>query len=465
MRLFHGYYPDDTGPADADESLPTSVPVTRTARETLGGRAAQRTGDGVTRPASVTLGLRANWRQFWLLVAINAFVGAMVGLERAILPLIGEREFGIDSTAAVLVFVAAFGAVKAVANLLAGRLSDRIGRKRVLVAGWLVGLPVPLLVIWAPSWSWIVIANALLGVNQALTWSTTVIMKIDLVGPARRGLAMGLNEFAGYLAVALAAYGSGEIASRFGLRPEPFYLGVGIAAVGLALSILFVRDTSGHLRLEAEEATADRVSVATPREVFAQTSWRHPALASASQAGLVNNLNDGVAWGLFPLYFAAAGVPIRDIALLAAAYPAVWGIGQLATGVLSDRVGRKWLIAGGMVLQGLALLGIVATTGFPGWLGFSALLGLGTALVYPTLLAAVADVAHPSWRGSAVGVYRFWRDLGYPIGALVGGIVGDRFGLGAAIAWAGVLTVGSGVVVATRMPETLAAKRSVPPAE
>src|SRR5919109_2114374 len=312
------------------------------------------------------LGLRATWRQFWQLVLVNAFVGAMVGLERTVLPLLAEHEFGLASKSAALSFIATFGVVKAVTNLFAGRLGDRFGRKRVLVAGWLVGLPVPLLVIWAPSWSWIVAANVLLGVNQGLTWSTTVIMKIDLVGPERRGLAMGLNEFAGYLAVALSALATGAIASRYGLRPEPFYLGVAFVALGLALSQLCVRDTMAHVRLEANargdhDRDADRG--ARPPGLFGRVSWTDPALFSASQAGLVNNLNDGLAWGLFPLFFAAAGLSLREIGLLAFIYPATWGVTQLWTGALSDRIGRKWLIVMGMTLQGIALVTMAVLRG------------------------------------------------------------------------------------------------------
>ena len=416
---------------------------------------------------SPVLGLRANWRQFWLLVLVNAFVGAMVGLERTVLPLLAEREFGLASRSAALSFIVTFGLVKAVTNFVAGRLGDRFGRKRVLVAGWLFALPVPAMVIWAPSWGWIVAANVLLGVNQGLAWSTTVVMKIDLVGPARRGFAMGLNEFAGYLAVALSALASGEIASRMGLRPEPFYLGIAFAVLGLALSVLFVRDTLGHVRheatLHAPSAPAGSTldtAAATPtlREIFARASWRDPALFNASQAGLVNNLNDGLAWGLFPLFFAAAGLSVREIGLLAFVYPATWGVVQLWTGGLSDRVGRKWLIAGGMLLQGAALVAMVLVRGLGAWIVTGALLGLGTAMVYPTLLAAVGDVAHPSWRGSAVGVYRLWRDAGYAVGALLAGGLADAFGMKAAITVIGVLTAISGLQVALRMPETLASR-------
>ncbi len=423
--------------------------------------------------AAPVLGLRSNWRQFWLLVLVNAFVGAMVGLERTVLPLIGEREFGLASKSAALSFIATFGVVKALTNFFAGRLGDRFGRKPLLVAGWLIGVPVPFLIMWAPTWSWIVFANVLLGVNQGLTWSTTVIMKIDLVGPKQRGLAMGLNEFAGYLAVALAALATGEIASRFGLRPEPFYLGIAFTAIGLALSLFFVRDTMAHVNHEAtiHAATNPRrtsrgspaqigtASSPTLRELFVRVSWRNPALFSASQAGLVNNLNDALAWGLFPLFFAAAGLSVREIGVLAFIYPATWGVVQLWTGALSDRFGRKWLIAGGMLIQGAALVAMVLMRGFAPWLVTGALLGLGTAMVYPTLLAAIGDVAHPSWRGSAVGIYRLWRDSGYVVGALLAGVLADAFGITAAIVAIGAVTAGSGALVAFRMPETLPARR------
>ncbi|MGQ0702218.1 MAG: MFS transporter [Gemmatimonadales bacterium] len=401
-------------------------------------------------------GLRANARQFWLLVLITAFTGAMVGLERTVLPLLAEREFGLASTSAALSFLVTFGLVKAVVNLLAGGLGDRIGRKRVLVAGWLAGLPVPLLIMVAPSWSWIVAANVLLGINQGLTWSAAVVMKIDLAGPRQRGLAMGLNEFAGYVAVALSALLSAELAARSGLRPEPFYLGVGYAALGLALSQLVARDTLGHARTEApgrEDGRGIRL-----RPLLGRVTWSDPTLASASQAGLVNNLNDGVAWGLFPLFFAAAGLSLRQIGVLAFVYPATWGLLQLWTGALSDRVGRKPLIVGGMLVQGGALIGMALTRGFPAWLLAAVLLGVGTAMVYPTLLAAISDVAAPQSRGTAVGLYRFWRDLGYAIGALVAGFLADRFGMSAAIAIVGALTLTSGIVTVVRMPET---RRSV----
>jgi MFS family permease len=408
---------------------------------------------------ALALGVRANWRQFWLLVLVNAFVGAMVGLERTVVPLLAQGEFGLASKSAALSFIATFGIAKALTNLLAGHLSDRFGRRRVLLAGWLAGLPVPFLVIWAPDWSWIVLANMLLGLNQGLAWSTTVIMKIDLAGPSQRGLAMGLNEFAGYLAVALAALGTGYMAEAYGLRPEPFYLGIACAAAGLGLS-LFVRETQQYAELEARgksspmDATAGAPAPATYDLLHA--SWRDPALAAANQAGLVNNLNDGLAWGLFPLYFAAAGLAVGDIGILSFTYPAVWGVLQLGTGALSDRWGRKRLIAAGMVLQGVALSAIARFQGFWPWIGGAALLGMGTAMVYPTLLAAVADVTPPRDRGSAVGLYRLWRDSGYVVGALLAGIVADLLGMSWAILAVALLTLGSGLLVALRMPETIA---------
>ena len=410
----------------------------------------------------LTLGLRENWRQFWLLVLVNAFVGAMVGLERTVLPLLAEAEFGVASKSAALSFIATFGVVKALTNFFAGRLGDRYGRRRVLLAGWLFALPVPLLVMWAPAWSWIVFANVLLGINQGLTWSTTIIMKIDLVGPKRRGLAMGLNEFAGYLAVALAALSTGYIAAAYGYRPAPFYLGIAIAAIGLALSLFLVKETQHHSTLE-EASFDERVTVGnygsevSARELFARVSWRDPALGSASQAGMVNNLNDGLAWGLFPLFFAAAGLDVAQIGMLSFTYPAVWGVLQLWTGAASDRLGRKWLIAGGMLLQGVALGAIALARGFWPWMCAAALLGVGTAMVYPTLLAAIGDVAHPRWRGSAVGIYRLWRDSGYAVGALLAGAIADLFGMEWAIGVVALLALASGIAVIWRMPETLRA--------
>jgi MFS family permease len=408
----------------------------------------------------IALGLRANWRQFVLLVVINAFVGGMVGLERAVLPLLAEHDFGLTSRTAVLSFIVTFGATKALANLFAGGLSDRIGRKKILVAGWIIGLPVPLLIMLAPSWGWIVVANILLGINQGLCWSTTVIMKIDLVGPARRGLAMGLNECAGYVAVSLAALASGYLAASYGLRPQPFYLGVVFAIVGLVLSAFFVRDSRGHAEVEAAQLASTGV---TPKlsfgQVFSLVSWKDRALFSTSQAGLVNNLNDGMAWGLFPLYFAAAGLAIEQVGLLAAIYPGVWGLAQLGTGALSDRLGRKGMIVGGMWLQAAGIMLVLLGTDFSAWALAMGLLGLGTALVYPTLLAAISDVAHPEWRASAVGVYRLWRDGGYAFGALIAGLVADLLGVPWAIAGIAALTFASGLVVLARMYETLPSKQ------
>jgi MFS family permease len=403
------------------------------------------------------LGIRANLGQFSLLVGVNALVGGMIGQERTVLPLLGQQVFHLEAFTAALTFIVAFGAVKAVTNFFAGTLSDRVGRKPVLVAGWLVGLPVPLLLIWAPSWWWIIAANVLLGINQGLTWSTTVIMKIDLAGPARRGLAMGLNEAAGYGALAATALATGFLAARYGLRPVPFYLGIAYAGLGLGLSTLFVRETRGHARHEASQhvARAGQLHAAmSTKEVFLLTSFKERALSAASQAGMVNNANDGMAWGLFPLYFARAGLSIAAIGTLAALYPAVWGFGQLITGALSDRLGRKWLIAGGMWVQAGAIALIAVGSGFALWALGAVLLGVGTAMVYPTLLAAIGDVAHPTWRASSVGVYRLWRDGGFAVGALLAGGIADLFGIAAAIWTVAVITAASGVVVAVRMYET-----------
>ena len=403
------------------------------------------------------LGVRANLAQFLLLVGVNALVGGMVGQERTVVPLLATRAFHLDAFSAALSFIVVFGAVKAVTNLFAGTLSDRLGRKPVLVAGWLIGLPVPLIVIWAPSWGWVVAANVLLGVNQGLTWSTTVIMKIDLAGPSRRGLAMGLNEAAGYGAVAATALATGVIAEHAGLRPGPFFLGLAYAALGLGLSAIVVRETRGHAVFEAAtHATApgkpgDRLS---SRAVFVLTSFRERALSSCSQAGLVNNLNDGIAWGLFPLLYARGGLSVAAIGTLAAIYPAVWGFGQLVTGPLSDRLGRKRLIASGMWVQAAGIGLIASGSGFSVWVAGSVLLGVGTAMVYPTLLAAIGDVAHPAWRASAVGVYRLWRDAGYAVGAVLAGVLADAFGIRTAVWAIAALTAASGLLVALRMYET-----------
>jgi MFS family permease len=410
---------------------------------------------GVIGPKDVRLGLRENLAQFSLLVVVNAFVGAMVGMERSILPAIAEQDFQLAAKTAVLSFIVVFGLTKAVTNYLAGRLSESLGRKHVLVAGWLVAVPVPFLLMWAPSWSWVLAANVLLGASQGLTWSTTVIMKIDLVGPGRRGFAMGLNEFAGYVAVAASALATGFIAARTGLRPEPFYLGVVFVVFGLGLSALVVRDTRPHVTAESRQAGARPDGMPGARDIFLRTTLTDRNLSSVTQAGLVNNLNDGMAWGLFPVVFAASGMDLRQVAALAAIYPAVWGLMQLFTGAWSDRVGRKWLIVSGMWVQAAGIALVALAAGFAGFATGAVLLGVGTAMVYPTLLAAIGDVAHPSWRASAVGVYRLWRDLGYAIGALLAGITADAFGVAAAMWLVAGLTFVSGVIAATRMNETL----------
>ena len=419
-----------------------------TAKATTGGR-------------RIELGLRQNVAQFALLVAVNALVGGMLGQERTVVPLLGEQEFGLRAYTTGLTFILAFGLAKAATNYFAGTWSDRYGRKPVLVAGWVVAVPVPLMLIWAPSWTWVIVANVLLGISQGLTWSTTVVMKIDLVGPARRGLAMGMNEAAGYAAVAATALVTGYLAESYGLRPAPFLLGVGFAALGLGLSTLAVRETREHARLEAAGHVAradgrhDHLhDQLTNGQVFVQTSFREPALSSASQAGLVNNLNDGLAWGLFPLLFAAAGLSVAKVGILAALYPAVWGVGQLVTGAVSDRWGRKWLIAAGMWVQALALAGIATGDSFATWAIAASLLGAGTAMVYPTLLASIGDVAHPAWRARSVGVYRLWRDAGFAVGALLAGVVADALGVRAAVWTVAALTAAAGVLVAVRMYET-----------
>ncbi|HXV83799.1 MAG TPA: MFS transporter [Candidatus Binatia bacterium] len=411
--------------------------------------------------SAIRLGLRENLPQFSLLVLINAFVGAMVGLERTLLPLIAEKDFGLGSKTAILSFIATFGIVKAFSNLLAGRLSDQLGRKNILVIGWLIGVPVPFMVMWAPTWNWIVLANVFLGINQGLCWSTTVIMKIDLVGPSRRGLAMGLNEFAGYLAVALTAFATGYIASISGLRPQPFYLGIAFVLLGLMLSAFFAKETreyalqEGQLVGRQDSEFGNRTASPSFAKILLVTSWKDPALFSCSQAGMINNLNDGVAWGLFPLLFASGGLTVGKIGFLAAVYPATWGLLQLWSGTLSDRLGRKSMIVIGMWVQALGIWLIAFADTFAPWLLGSFLLGLGTALVYPTLLAAVSDVAHPDWRASAVGVYRLWRDGGYALGAMLSGIIADLLGLEFAIAVIGGITFLSGVVTAIFMYETL----------
>ena len=400
----------------------------------------------------IQLGLRENWQQFSLLVLINAFVGGMVGLERTVVPLIGAEEFKIASTTIVVSFIVSFGVVKAIANLVSGHFADVYGRKHMLVLGWLIGLPVPFMIGWGPSWGWVVAANALLGINQGFAWSMTVIMKVDLVGPKSRGLAVGLDEFAGYLSVGLTAFLTGYIAERHGLRPEPFYLGIGYAALGLGLSTLLVRDTRHHVGLEVSRHASAAAAVQF-WEIFRRASFGDRNLFAASQAGLVNNLNDGMSWGIFPLFFAGFGLGVERIGILKAVYPAVWGILQTVTGPLSDRWGRKGLIVAGMWVQASGLFLTAVTRSFGWWFLASVLLGIGTAMVYPTLIASVSDASHPSWRARSLSVYRFWRDLGYAIGALSAGIMTDLFGAAWAIAAIGLLTFLSGAVVAIAMEE------------
>ncbi|WP_175000227.1 MFS transporter [Burkholderia lata] len=400
---------------------------------------------------AVALGLRENWRQFALLVLVNAFVGGMVGIERTVVPLIGAEQFHLESTALITSFIVSFGLVKAFANLVSGQLADTWGRKRVLIAGWLLGLPVPFMIIAAPNWEWVIAANVLLGLSQGFAWSMTVIMKVDLVGPKSRGLAVGLNEFAGYFAVGATAFATGYLASRYGLRPTPIYLGVVYAVAGLLLSILVVRDTRDHVRLESGRPAG--ASALSFREVFMLTSFRNRNLFAASQAGMINNLNDGMSWGIFPLFFTTLGLGIERIGILKAVYPVVWGSCQIVTGPLSDRWGRKGLIVAGMWVQAAGLALTALTGQFRWWLVASVLLGLGTAMVYPSLIAAVSDASEPGWRARSLSVYRFWRDLGYAIGALSAGLMADRFGFAAAILVVAAVTFASGGVVAIMMRE------------
>jgi MFS family permease len=399
---------------------------------------------------AIRLGLRANWQQFALLVAINAFVGGVVGVERSTLAPLAENDFHLASSAAILSFLISFGLVKAASNFIAGGLADRFGRRTVLLVGWMAALPVPLLIIFAPSWGWVVFANVLLGLNQGLAWSTTVNMKVDLVGPRRRGFALGLNEASGYLAVSVAAAVAGFLAANYGIRPGPYLLAEGLAACGLLLS-LFARDTSPQVELES----AGAMRTESLGKLAAEVSFRDRTMSSACQAGLVNNLNDGMAWALLPLFFAARGLGLREIGLLASIYPAIWGAGQLGTGWISDYVGRKSLVVAGMLLQSLAIAGFVIMPGFTWWIAESVLLGAGTALVYPTLLAVITDAARAPDRATSVGVYRFWRDSGYAAGAIVAGVIADAAGFPAAIITVACLTGLSGIVVAVRMRETM----------
>jgi MFS family permease len=420
------------------------------------------TSPSVRSAADIRLGLRENWQQFSLLVLINAFVGGMVGLQSTVVPLIGAQEFKIASATTVLSFIVSFGVIKALANLVSGHFADVHGRKQMLVLGWLIGLPVPFMIAWGPSWGWVVAANALLGINQGFAWSMTVIMKVDLVGPRSRGLAVGLNEFAGYLSVGLTALVAGFIAQRYGLRPQPFYLGIAYAVLGLILSTLLVRDTRHHVGHEISHhhaATSEEVGF---WKVFRRASFTDRNLFATSQAGLVNNLNFGMSWGIFPLFFASFGLIVERIGILNSVYPAVWGVLQTVTGPLSDRWGRKGLIVAGMWVQGCGLLLIAATRTFGWWFLASALLGLGTAMVYPTLIAAVSDASHPSWRARSLSVYRFWRDLGYAVGALSAGTIADTLGMSWAITIIASLSFVSGTVVALLMRERTHLNRPIP---
>ena len=389
-----------------------------------------------------------NRRQFALLVLVNALVGAMIGLERSILPAFATEHFLLDSQTAIMSFIAAFGLSKASANYFTGRLANRFGRKKLLIAGWVLALPVPFLLIWAPSWAWVVAANLILGISQGLTWSSTVVMKIDLAGEKHRGLAMGMNEFAGYFAVGLSAWLTARIAAAYGIHPEPFYLGIGIALLGLTLSLLFVKDTSGFVVSESKQNTQTAL-----RHVFLDTSLRNRKLSAVTQAGMVNNLNDGMIWGLLPAWLISLDMDTGSVGILAAAYPLVWGLAQLFTGPLSDRFAHKPLLFAGMLAQGLAIILLPQLDSFGPILGMTILLGLGTALVYPTFLAAIAQGTRPEQRAESIGTFRLWRDLGYVFGALISGFTADALGIPAAIALVGYITIASALVIRFRMPQ------------
>ena len=398
------------------------------------------------KPNTIRLGLKENWKQFTLLVIVNAFVGGMIGLERTIIPQIAEADFGMAAKTAILSFIVVFGITKAITNYYTGALANRYGRKNLLVAGWFFALPVPMLLIYAPDWNWIIAANVFLGISQGLTWSSTVVMKIDLVGEKERGFAMGLNEFAGYVAVAIVAFLTGWIASNYGLRPYPFYIGIGLSVVGLLLSVLFVKDTHHHVKLEATSSTIPLL-----KNIFWDTTWKHKNLGSITQAGLVNNLNDGMVWGLFPILLLSKGFDLHETGIIVATYPAVWGLGQLYSGKLADQYCKKTLLFLGMFVQGIALLGMIWANSFSGFIVLSFILGAGTAIVYPTFLAAISDYTHPDQRPKSIGIFRLWRDLGYAIGAILTGLIADRFGLVAPILAIGLLTIASSLIVRFRM--------------
>ena len=394
----------------------------------------------------VQLGLKENWQQFSLLVLINAFVGGMVGLERSILPQIAEGEFAIAAKTAILSFIIVFGIVKAVTNYYTGALANKFGRKNLLTAGWVIGIPIPFILMFAQSWNWIIAANVLLGINQGLAWSSTVVMKIDLVGEKQRGFAMGLNEFAGYLAVAIVAFLTGWIANEYGVRPYPFYIGIVLVVLGLISSIFFVKDTRHHV---AKETTSNNLPQL--KNIFWDTTWRNRNLGSVTQAGLINNLNDGMAWGIFPILLASKGFTIEQIGIVTATYPAVWGIGQLFTGKMADVFCKRNLLYIGMLLQALALIGLLYADSMTHYILLSVILGLGTAMVYPTFLATVAEHTHPQDRAKSIGIFRLWRDLGYAIGAILTGIIADAFSINAAILLIGILTFISAAIIFVRM--------------
>lgn len=395
---------------------------------------------------SIQLGLKENWKQFSLLVLINAFVGGMVGMERSILPRIAEIEFHIAAKTAILSFIIVFGIVKAITNYYTGTLANRFGRKKLLVAGWIIGLPIPFILMFAPSWSWIIAANVLLGFNQGLTWSSTVVMKIDLVGEKQRGFAMGLNEFAGYLAVALVAFLTGWIASEYGNRPYPFYTGIVLVIFGLLGSLFLIKDTRHHVAQETINNSIPRL-----QHIFWDTTWKNKNLGSVTQAGLINNLNDGMAWGIFPILLATKGFSIAEIGIVTAIYPAVWGIGQLFTGRMADKFCKKEMLYVGMLLQAVALLVLVWAETMSHFITLSAILGWGTAMVYPTFLATVAENTHPQDRAKSIGIFRLWRDLGYAVGAILTGILADWYSINSAILFIGFLTFISSLIIQFRM--------------
>lgn len=394
----------------------------------------------------VQLGLKENWKQFTLLVIINGFVGGMVGLERSILPQIAEKEFAIAAKTAILSFIIVFGIVKALTNYYTGALANKFGRKKLLVAGWIIGIPIPFILMFAPNWSWIIAANILLGINQGLTWSSTVVMKIDLVGEKQRGFAMGLNEFAGYISVALIAFLTGWIAGEYGIRPYPFYLGIVLVVLGLLGSIFLIRDTKHHVAKEAENNTIPFL-----KNIFWDTTWKNKNLGSVTQAGLINNLNDGMAWGIFPILLASKGFSLGEIGIITAVYPAVWGLGQLFTGGMADRFCKKDMLYIGMLLQAVALVALIWASSMFHYIMLSSILGWGTAMVYPTFLATVAENTHPKDRAKSIGIFRLWRDLGYAIGAILTGIIADLFSINAAIVFIGILTFISALIIFVRM--------------